>query len=214
MHLPVTPAILILFAPFLLWAVLFVLAEYGNVSLKPLTPWLAVACWLLWLISAILFLADRPWGSALISGYAGIVLVLGWVKRSYLFESRIKPSNSLVSLLAVSQPTYVAVRDIANAAPWYAEKFGLRKLAAAEQAQSDGATLQFNENTHPVILILKDPVAPRPAPVFFTHKVGKVRDALIARGVNAGPVQQDRQGTRFFELLDGEGNTIEVSERP
>jgi hypothetical protein len=37
---------------------------------------------------------------------------------------------------------------------------------------------------------------------------------LTANGVSAGPVQQDRQGTSFFDFLDSEGNTIEVSERP
>ena len=141
-------------------------------------------------------------------------LLLGWLKRRYLFESNVKPTQSLASLMTVPQPMYVAVRDVATASSWYAQKFGLRKLAATEQARPDGIALQFDESTNPVILIPKDPVVYRPVPVFFARKVGKVRDQLIAEGISAGPVQQDRQGTRFFELLDGEGNTLEVSEQP
>jgi len=199
-----------------LWGVLFILAEYGNISLKPFKPWLAIAGWLLWGLASLPFFEDvsRPWRFAAFAGSTGTTLLLAWVKRSYLFESKIKPSRSLARLLTVSQPTYIAVRDVANASPWYAEKFGLRKLAATEQASRDGIALQFDEKTHPVILIPKNPLYPRPAPVFFSHKVEKVRDKLIANGVNAGPVQRDRQGTSFFELLDGEGNTVEVSEWP
>jgi len=216
MHLHLTPALIVVFGLFVLWAVLFVLSEYGDVSLKPLKSWFAAASWLLWGLSSVPFAESlpRPWRAAALAGYLATSLLLAWVKRSYLFESKIKPSHSLASLLTVSQPTYVAVRDVTTASPWYAEKLGLRRLAAAEQPSKYGVALQFNETTHPVILILKDPAAPRPAPVFFTRKVEKIRDRLIVRGVSAGPIQQDRQGTRFFELLDGEGNTVEVSERP
>jgi hypothetical protein len=94
------------------------------------------------------------------------------------------------------------------------EKFGLRKLAVEEQARPDGIALQFDADTNPVILIPKNPVVFQPAPVFFTRNVAKVRNRLIANGVSAGPVQQDRQGTEFFDLLDAEGNTLEVSKEP
>jgi catechol 2,3-dioxygenase-like lactoylglutathione lyase family enzyme len=104
------------------------------------------------------------------------------------------------------------VRHVATASTWYDEKFGLRKLA--EQARPDGVALQFDEAADPVILIPRDPAIFRRAPVFFTRKVGKVRSRLIANGVSVSPVQQDRQGTKFFEVLDGEGNPIEVSEQP
>jgi hypothetical protein len=217
MHVHLTPALIVLFGLFVLWAVLFVLAEYGDVSLKPLKSWLAAACWVLWGLTAFpLLLEDipRPWRIAVFAAYAGATTVLAWVKRSYLFESKVKPSGSFAGLLTMSQGTRIAVRDVAGSAQWYAEKFGLRKLAATEQTSKYGVALQFDEKTPPVILVPKDPVATRPAPVFFTRKVEKVRNKLIVRGVSAGPIQQDRQGTRFFELLDGEGNTVEVSEKP
>ena len=158
------PALLVLAALFALWAVLFVLAEFGDVSLKPLKSWLAAACWLLWGLASFPMAMEglpRSWRIAVVAAYAGTTMVLGWVKRSYLFESKVKPPRSLAPLLTVPQPTYVAVRDLAAAAPWYAEKFGLRKLAATEQTRKDGVRLQFNEKTHPVILVPKDPVVAR-----------------------------------------------------
>ncbi len=216
LHLSFTPALLVLIALFALWAVLFVLAEFGDVSLKPLKSWLAAACWLLWGLTAVPFseTLPRPWRAALTVGYLGTTFLLAWAKRSYLFEIKSKPLRSLARLLTVSQPTYIAVRDVATAFPWYEEKFGLRRLAATEQPTKDGVALQFTAETRPVILIPKNPLYPRPVPVFFSRKVEKVREKLIANGVSAGPVQRDRQGTSFFELLDGEGNTVEVSEWP
>jgi hypothetical protein len=214
MHIPSAAALTIMLAPFALWGALFCLAEYAHVSLKSLSPWFPALYWFLWGAAGIGVLVDHPLRFALISAYGGIGLVLGWLKRRYLFESSMKPSRSLASLLTIPQPTYVAVRDVSTAFPWYTEKFGLRKLSPTEETRSDGVTLQFNESTHPVILIPKDPSVSRSAPVFFARNVEKVRNRLIADGVSAGPVHQDRQGTNFFELLDGEGNTLEVSERP
>jgi predicted enzyme related to lactoylglutathione lyase len=39
-----------------------------------------------------------------------------------------------------------------------------------------------------------------------------MRDALAARGVYAEPIEQDRQGIRYFNIHDPEGNVIEVVE--
>jgi hypothetical protein len=212
MHLPSTPVLILLLAPFALWAMLFILAECGSVTLKPLVPWLLAACWIFWGAGTIANISNRRWKDALYFIYFGMSLVLGWLKSRYFFEDNAKPTYSLRSLLTVPQPTYVMVRDVAASSSWYSEKFGLRKLA--EQPRPDGIALQFDEAADPVILVPKDPAVFRRAPVFFTRKVGKVRNRLIANGVNVSPVQKDRQGTSFFEILDSEGNTLEVSEQP
>lgn len=213
MHFPSPSVLMIALAPFVLWTVLFVLAEYGNLMLKPLKPWLGAALLLLFGINILGVALDRRWRFASIAAYFGATLVYGRLKGRYLFESHLKATRS--SRLTVTKPTYVAVRYVAIASPWYSEQFGLRKLAASEQAWPDGIALQFNESTGPVVLIPKDnPTVFRPSPIFFTRKVGTVRDQLIAKGVSAGPVQQDRQGTVFFEILDAEGNTIEISAQP
>jgi len=214
MHLLTTPQLAILLAPLVLWAVLFVLAEYGHVVLKPLKPWLVAACWLLWGVYGMGVVANRPWRFALFSVYCGTSLILLWLKRRYLFASNEKPSHSLARFLTVPKPTYVAVRDVAAASPWYTDKLGLRELAPSEETRRDRITLKFSADTDPLILVPKDPILPRSVPVLFSRRIRKVRERLIANGVSAGPVQQDRQGTTFFELRDGEGNTIEVSEQP
>jgi len=51
-------------------------------------------------------------------------------------------------------------------------------------------------------------------PMLFTKKIGRIRDVLVARGVKAGTIEQDRQGIHYFQIRDPEGNLIEVIEEP
>ena len=50
--------------------------------------------------------------------------------------------------------------------------------------------------------------------MLFTKKIGRIRDVLVARGVEVGPIAQDRQGIHYFQIRDPEGNLIEVIEEP
>ena len=50
--------------------------------------------------------------------------------------------------------------------------------------------------------------------MLFTKKIGRIRDVLVARGVKAGTIEQDRQGIHYFQIRDPEGNLIEVIEEP
>jgi catechol 2,3-dioxygenase-like lactoylglutathione lyase family enzyme len=213
MHVASFPMIAIMLTPFVLWGLLFILSEYGNVSMKPLIPWLVVLCWVLYGTAVVGVIANRHWRFAVFSVYGGTGLVYSWVKRRYLFDSNVKPSRSLASVLVVPEPMYVAVRDVATTSRWYAEKFGLRKLSPTDEIGPDAVALQFEPGKYPVILVPPDPTTSRPVPVFFARNILKARRRPIADGVNAGPLQEDRQGTKFFELLDGEGNTVEVCER-
>jgi hypothetical protein len=47
-----------------------------------------------------------------------------------------------------------------------------------------------------------------------TASAAKAREWLLARGVEVGPVQTDRQGTHFVEMRDLENNMIEICEEP
>jgi hypothetical protein len=51
-------------------------------------------------------------------------------------------------------------------------------------------------------------------PMLYASNIGKAREVLGSRGVYVGGIQQDRQGTHYFEMRDLEGNVIEVSEEP
>jgi len=48
----------------------------------------------------------------------------------------------------------------------------------------------------------------------YASNVKKAREVLGSRGVNVGDIQEDRQGTHYFQMRDLEGNLIEVSEEP
>jgi|SRR5215469_7198503 len=214
MHVPSIPMMMmmILLAPFVLWLLLFILSEYGGVSLKPLKPWLTVLLWLSWGLGLIGLVSNRRWNVAFVAAYSGISLVLGWLNRRYLFVNTVKPARSLASVLTVQQPTYVAVRNVSTASPWYVEKFGLRELPPSKEIRSDAVSLKFKQGTHPIILVARDKAISRSVPVFFTRNIAQAQSRLTADGISTGPIQEDRQGTKFFELLDGEGNTLEVCE--
>jgi len=214
MHVPPAPLMALMLTPFALWAILYALSEWGDVNLKPAQPWLLGLCWVLWAGGLVGEILERSWANLFGMAYVSSGILLGWLHKRYLFESRVRPSRSLAAVLTVPQPTYMGVRDVAGAAAWYTEKFGLRKRTPTEELRPDGVTLQFGPETHPLVLVPKDPTKPRPVPVFFTRSVKKARKRLVEDGFSAGPLQQDRQGTSFFEVLDGEGNSLEVSERP
>jgi hypothetical protein len=50
--------------------------------------------------------------------------------------------------------------------------------------------------------------------ILNASNIRKARDLLSSRGVNVGVIEQDRQGTHYFEFRDCEENAIEVSEEP
>ena len=50
--------------------------------------------------------------------------------------------------------------------------------------------------------------------MLYAPNVKTAREVLSSRGINVGDIQQDRQGTHYFEIRDLEGNLIEVSEEP
>jgi hypothetical protein len=103
MHFPSPSVLMIALAPFVLWTVLFVLAEYGNLMLKPLKPWLGAALLLLFGINILGVALDRRWRFASIAAYFGATLVYGWIKGRYLFESHLKATRS--SRWTVTKPT-------------------------------------------------------------------------------------------------------------
>jgi len=51
-------------------------------------------------------------------------------------------------------------------------------------------------------------------PMLYASNPKKAREFLNSQGVAVGEIQQDRQGTHYFEMRDLEGNGIEVCEEP
>jgi hypothetical protein len=50
--------------------------------------------------------------------------------------------------------------------------------------------------------------------MLYASNLKKAREFLSARAVNVGNIQQDRQGTHYFQMRDPEGNVIEICEEP
>ena len=50
--------------------------------------------------------------------------------------------------------------------------------------------------------------------MLYASNLKKAREFLSSCGVNVREVQEDGQGTHFFEMRDMEGNVIEISEEP
>jgi predicted enzyme related to lactoylglutathione lyase len=106
----------------------------------------------------------------------------------------------------------ILVRDIDSVTPWYVEKLGLRKLAAAPPAEPSAAIFRFKADGNSVILTTRDGSQTGKTPILFSKKIDRMRDVMSARGVDVGAIEQDRQGIHYFQIHDPEGNAIEVVE--
>jgi len=120
-----------------------------------------------------------------------------------------------VSLLTIADSFYIGVTDVAAATSWYIEKLGLQKVPVEMDDPEGCVALGFSKKDQTCIAL-----GPRgkptdgTTPMFYASNVRKAREVLGSRGVNVGDVQEDRQGTHYFEMRDLEGNVIEVSEEP
>jgi predicted enzyme related to lactoylglutathione lyase len=221
-HFPAHPVWfwLVLATPFLVWLVLWVAADTFNVSLKPLTPWLwAGYC----LFAAPFFLLGPVNGEhkalRLVTGtgFWGCFFILMWIKRRYLFETLRAPGAKWYLLRTAAEfsvPTSmrILVRNVDSVSPWYVEKLGLRRIAVTPSGQSSSATFKFKEDGNSVTLTTRGGLGTDRTPILFAKKIGKIKNVLAARGVDVGAIEQDRQGIRFFQIHDPEGNVLEVVE--
>lgn len=211
---------LILVSPVLIWTALWAIARYVRVSLKPIKPWLTAGT-LLSFPAFILLVSDGHKTLRLaveavfytcMIGSAGI----GW---HYSFEILRGPRAKWYmpwssARFSIPQNARIFVRSIASVAPWYVDKLGLRKSAESPWAESDAATYRFKEDGKSITLTTKTNYGIEKTLILFTKRIGRMKHVLSARGIDVGPLQQDRQGTRYFEIYDPEGNAIEVVEEP
>lgn len=142
--------------------------------------------------------------------------MLMWLQNRYRFETLRAPGAKWYSLagsatFSLPSTVRILVRDVDSVSSWYVEKMGLRKLAKNPWGE-DVATYQFKEDGHSVVLTNTAGFGIQKHPMFFAKKITKMKEILTARGVISDPLQQDRQGIRYFEIRDPEGNAIEIVE--
>jgi predicted enzyme related to lactoylglutathione lyase len=220
-HLPVHPVWfwLIAFAPCLVLLALWAAANTLKAPLKPLARWLWAGYFLLFIPY---FVVNEMNGhrtlrlvlhTALWTCFAAAI----WIQSHSMFEVLRAPGakwflpwNGVA--FTVPAGTRILVRNIDSVSPWYVEKLGLRRFAGNNLGESGAAMFKFKEDGKPVVLTTRAGLGAGSTPMLFTKKVTKMRDVLAARGVSVGTIERDRQGTRYFEIRDPEGNEIEVVE--
>lgn len=117
-----------------------------------------------------------------------------------------------MSLLYPAGANYIGVVDIEAATTWYIDKLGLRKVTVELDNGEDCVALGFARDEYALCLGPPGRSSGELTPMFNSSNLKKAREFLISRGVSVTEIQQDRQGTHFFEMRDLEGNVIEVSE--
>ena len=117
-------------------------------------------------------------------------------------------------LLTIADSFYIGVLDVESATSWYIEKLGLQKVPAEMDDPEGGVALGFSKKDQTCIAVLGPRNKPTigTTPMLYASNIKKAREVLGSRGVNVGEIQEDRQGTHYFEMRDLEGSVIEVSE--
>ncbi len=212
---------LVLVSPILIWAALWAIAQYGRVSLKPLTPWLTAGMILSFPVFIALDASDSHKSLRLVAEAVFYTCLVGatWIQRRSMFETLRGPAHKWYipwssARFSIPQNARIVVRDVDSAAQWYVDKLGLRKAVEASSAESGAMTYKFKEDGKSITLTTKLSYRTERPLILFTKKMGRMQGILSERGVSVGPIERDRQGTRYFEIHDPEGNAIEVVEEP
>jgi catechol 2,3-dioxygenase-like lactoylglutathione lyase family enzyme len=114
-------------------------------------------------------------------------------------------------LIDLADNIYVGVTDTEAAARWYIEKLGMRRVVVSS-GDGECVTLGFDKDMDVALALGPPGDFQSPTPILQTSNAAKAHELLTGRCVNVGPVEVDRQGTRYFVMKDVEGNEIEVAE--
>jgi hypothetical protein len=221
-HFPAHPVWfwLILLVPFLVWLAVWAATHATNLSLKPFMPWLLVGYGV---FAMPYFLLDPISGNYKLlrlvtgAGFWSCWLASMLIRRHYSIESLRAPGAKWYlpwTAAAFSIPTNmrILVRSVDSVSLWYMAKLGLRRVAASPSAEFGSATFKFKEDGHSVTLTTRGGFGTDATPMLFTKKISKIKNVLVARGVDVGSVERDRQGINYFQIHDPEGNVLEVVE--
>lgn len=205
--------------PFLSWLLLWAIARSGKISLKPLKHWL-LAGW--FLFGPLYFLLDFDSTHRRLRFVSGIVFWTCWLSFLSLnywlrFETLRAPGAKWylpwnAAEFSIPNNLRILVRDVSVVSPWYVEKLGLQKVTEKPGVESGAAIYKFKEDGNSVVLSTSGNFETHKTPIFFSKKISKIKNVLAARGIEVGTIEHDRQGFRYFQIHDPEGNVIEVVE--
>jgi hypothetical protein len=109
---------------------------------------------------------------------------------------------------------YIGVADVVSCSAWYIEKLGLRKVKVELDNGEDCIALGFDKDDCAICLGPRSDSAEELSPRLYCSSAKKAREFLASRAVTVSEIQQDSQGTHYFEMRDMEGNRIEICEEP
>jgi predicted enzyme related to lactoylglutathione lyase len=220
-HLPIHPAWFwfVLLAPCFVPLLLWIVTNALNVSIKPLAPWLKVSYFLSFIPFVLVdALGDhKTWRLVAQSFFYTFWMAFVWTQGHFMFES-LRPLGApwyfpwKGARFSIPASTRILVRDLDEVTPWYTEKLGLSRAPDNPLRESDAATFKFKQDGNSIVLTTRVGLGTGKTPILFTKKIGKMRDVMMARGVEVGMIERDRQGIRYFDIRDPEGNEIEVVE--
>lgn len=104
---------------------------------------------------------------------------------------------------------YVRSPHPESLAQWYAETFSGKVIPVTNEMEGTLAAVSLEREGEPICIGLDG--EGEGTPMLYARGVEKAHGWLMERGVNVGPVQQDRQGNTFFEMRDPADNIIEVT---
>jgi hypothetical protein len=209
---------LILLSPFCALLASRVAAQYRHEWFNHLRPWLKVGFFLS--IPAYVLVGVMDGHKALRLVVYAIFYTCWAVHMStenrYLSETIGGPTSKwylpwTLAKFSIPRNALVHVSDISSVSMWYLDKLGLHKAAENPWVEADAAIYRFKEGGKSITLTTKNKVTSRPL-ILFTKRIEKMKGVLRSRGIEVGSIRQDRQGTRYFEIHDPEGNAIEIIE--
>jgi hypothetical protein len=193
----------------------------ARVSLKRLVPWLMATTCLSLPAFVLLAVLNGHKALRLVVEVIPYMCLIGllWIKRRHLSETIRGPSTRWYlpwrsARFSMPENACIFVRAIDSVNPWYVEQLGLHKAGHIRLREYEMATYKFKEDGKSITLTTRIGYGTDKSLSLFTKRIGRMKEVLSERGIDIGPMQQDRQGTRYFEIYDPEGNVIEVVEEP
>lgn len=118
------------------------------------------------------------------------------------------------NIFSPQDPPNIFVRN-ASVKDWYCQMFELKAFAATAEFFDDindaSWTLGFDPH-EPILFIVGQAEPSSDTPMLFVQDLSKAHEFLKAKGANPQAIENDRDGGRFFELRDPEGNVLTLSE--
>jgi hypothetical protein len=188
--------------PCSLWALLYYLTTYRKISLNPFRPWL-IGVGVALMMANLFFLAsnNNRIANVFYMGYWSILGVAGWIHRRAFFAT-VRGAWWQQARFTIPQTVRIPVKNVTDVSPWYTQKLGLQPVDHfPDYQEQEAAVYQFHQDGNSIVLAPHNKFENQKTPMLFTNRIVRMRKILSSRGIEAGKVERDPQGIRFFERL-------------